>query len=643
MFERLRRPAPWQQVDRPPTASVAVEYKGEKLAAGGTILQAVLRDSRPSGDGGMGAGDLCYDEHGRLVVDSGDDKHSLESVLVATHTITCTLSDPVNEQDHPEVDRPEVLVSDEMDCLLDALDRVHRNTMDVHRSLMDRSSGPDGGGDGQDCLPRDDIAALALLGALIEIGRYFRSRYDRSRLEQIPVVEDVSCQHLATKILRQLSDPVAVAAQTVPPWIRAVARACPYLPREVRHACQCQGEYGVPRALQHLQKRLLSQACPDSRRKESDAPLALTARQKVRVNRHRLHECALRVLSPPIANRDTILEIEFMGEVGTGSGPTLEFYSLVADHIRSDPPLLRPCTDGRLFFQAYDPSFASWPSGRELLSRGTLLGLTMAKCLIDGRLLDLDLHPMLFQAIWGYALPQSALRELDPQLHESLCKLRDLDDATLAGLGLTFTHPSPDPLGGNVALDADPDRAVDASCLEEYIGLVVAFTLSSGIEPFLRAVREAFEALTPLSGLEIWTADEAPGLFAGTSLNQDHLWTTEALSTAFHAAHGYTTSSPQFRHLVKLASELGQEERRAFLKFLTGSATLPEGGFEGLRPPLTVVRKERPSPPLTPDDFLPSVMTCAHYLKLPEYSSFEALEKQVKLAMSDGQSGFLLS
>mmetsp|Transcript_22723 Transcript_22723/g.51327 ORF Transcript_22723/g.51327 Transcript_22723/m.51327 type:complete len:111 (+) Transcript_22723:4175-4507(+) len=87
----------------------------------------------------------------------------------------------------------------------------------------------------------------------------------------------------------------------------------------------------------------------------------------------------------------------------------------------------------------------------------------------------------------------------------------------------------------------------------------------------------------------------------------------------------------------------GKKNVGLFLKFLTGSATLPEGGFEGLRPPLTVVRKERPSPPLTPDDFLPSVMTCAHYLKLPEYSSYEVLEKQVKLAMSDGQSGFLLS
>ncbi|KAJ1486133.1 hypothetical protein T484DRAFT_1790789, partial [Baffinella frigidus] len=55
-----------------------------------------------------------------------------------------------------------------------------------------------------------------------------------------------------------------------------------------------------------------------------------------------------------------------------------------------------------------------------------------------------------------------------------------------------------------------------------------------------------------------------------------------------------------------------------------------------------VVRKEAESP-LTPDDYLPSVMTCANYLKLPEYSSEENLRKQLKFAIQEGQLSFLLS
>lgn len=73
-----------------------------------------------------------------------------------------------------------------------------------------------------------------------------------------------------------------------------------------------------------------------------------------------------------------------------------------------------------------------------------------------------------------------------------------------------------------------------------------------------------------------------------------------------------------------------KEERRAFLQLYvprlpdfvqifdtdkrsfsaTGAPKLPIGGFKGLHPQFTVVRKPH-EPPLKPDQYLPSVMTCA--------------------------------
>jgi len=43
---------------------------------------------------------------------------------------------------------------------------------------------------------------------------------------------------------------------------------------------------------------------------------------------------------------------------------------------------------------------------------------------------------------------------------------------------------------------------------------------------------------------------------------------------------------------------------------ITGAPKLPIGGFRGLTPPFTVVRKPH-EPPFKADDYLPSVMTCA--------------------------------
>ena len=65
-------------------------------------------------------------------------------------------------------------------------------------------------------------------------------------------------------------------------------------------------------------------------------------------------------------------------------------------------------------------------------------------------------------------------------------------------------------------------------------------------------------------------------------------------------------------------------------------------GFKGLNPPLTVVRKPHEAP-LTADDYLPSVMTCVNYLKLPEYSSKKVMSEKLLIAMREGVGSFHLS
>lgn len=65
-------------------------------------------------------------------------------------------------------------------------------------------------------------------------------------------------------------------------------------------------------------------------------------------------------------------------------------------------------------------------------------------------------------------------------------------------------------------------------------------------------------------------------------------------------------------------------------------------GLRSLNPPLTIVRKSF-EPPLCADNYLPSVMTCVNYLKLPDYSSKEIMAGKLKLAALEGQRSFHLS
>lgn len=117
--------------------------------------------------------------------------------------------------------------------------------------------------------------------------------------------------------------------------------------------------------------------------------------------------------------------------------------------------------------------------------------------------------------------------------------------------------------------------------------------------------------------------------------------------------------SKAIRDLIEVFTEYDVQTRRSFLQFITGSPKLPIGGmcqslhafenltdvdagFRGLNPPLTVVRKPHEAP-LTADDYLPSVMTCVNYLKLPEYSSKEVMKEKLRVAIYEGVGSFHLS
>ena len=64
-------------------------------------------------------------------------------------------------------------------------------------------------------------------------------------------------------------------------------------------------------------------------------------------------------------------------------------------------------------------------------------------------------------------------------------------------------------------------------------------------------------------------------------------------------------------------------------------------GFKALNPPLTIVRKTVEGQ--IPNNFLPSVMTCVNYLKLPDYTSKEVMKERLDVALREGKHSFHLS
>eukprot|EP00744_Colponema_vietnamica_P011933 GILI01016771.1.p1 GENE.GILI01016771.1~~GILI01016771.1.p1 ORF type:complete len:344 (+),score=88.49 GILI01016771.1:67-1032(+) len=295
----------------------------------------------------------------------------------------------------------------------------------------------------------------------------------------------------------------------------------------------------------------------------------------------------------------------------------------------------------------------------------SLMGGLAAKSVLDDRLFNLPLSPLFWKMVRGRKLSCADLSLVDPKLEQSLLRLaglverrrlleangewseaekkRKMAEITLDGVSvedlvLDFTYP------GLPSLELVPGGASKGVTLENldcYLEKIVDMTLGSGIKLQVEAFKEGFSRLLPLSALDCFEDHEMENLICGNA----EPWGTDldSILDSIKCDHGYSVTSPTVVNLVRFMTEMSPEEKSAFLKFITGSPRLPSGGLKALQPLLTVVRKDPDDPSQSPDYYLPSVMTCVNYLKLPDYSSLEVLKQKLTTAFREGQNSFLLS
>jgi E3 ubiquitin-protein ligase HECTD1 len=164
---------------------------------------------------------------------------------------------------------------------------------------------------------------------------------------------------------------------------------------------------------------------------------------------------------------------------------------------------------------------------------------------------------------------------------------------------------------------------------EEYYELMMDFCLHTGIKKQMEAFRDGFNSVFPLAKLSSFSPEEVRLMLCG---DQAPTWSREDLVAYTEPKLGFSKESPGFLRFVDVLVGMSGEERKNFLQFATGCSSLPPGGLANLHPRLTIVRKVDAS-----DGSYPSVNTCAHYLKLPDYSSADIMrERLLDATMSKG-------
>ncbi|XP_033953466.1 E3 ubiquitin-protein ligase TRIP12 isoform X3 [Pseudochaenichthys georgianus] len=519
-----------------------------------------------------------------------------------------------------------------------------------------------------------------LLRVLHSISRFWFYLYENAVCKEIIATSEFINSKLTAKANRQLQDPLVIMTGNIPTWLIELGKTCPFFfPFDTRQMLFYVTAFDRDRAMQ----RLLDTNPEINQSDSQDSRVAPRLDRKKRtINRDELLKQAESVMQDLGSSR-AMLEIQYENEVGTGLGPTLEFYALVSQELqRADLGLWRGeevtlanpkgSHEGTKYMFSSRGLFAV-PFGRttkpahiaKIKMKFRFLGKLMAKAIMDFRLLDLPLGLPFYKWMLRHEMSISShdLVNIDPGVAKSIQHLEDIirqkkrleqdrsqtretlqqgleslnmNGCSVEDLGLDFTLPG----YPNIELKkGGKDFPVTIYNLEEYLRLVVYWTLNEGVSRQFESFREGFESVFPLHHLQYFYPEELDQLLCGS---KSETWDVKTLMECCRPDHGYTHDSRAVRFLFEVLSSFDAEQQRLFLQFVTGSPRLPVGGFRSLNPPLTIVRKTFESTE-NPDDFLPSVMTCVNYLKLPDYSSIDIMREKLLIAAREGQQSFHLS
>ena len=450
------------------------------------------------------------------------------------------------------------------------------------------------------------------------------------------------------------NDAYSISRSNLPSWCKKLNLDCGFLSKFDSRQLLFKVSFDPRRSLINLQNYLKGKD-PNYR---GSITLEKSMRLKIIVERNKTIENGLKILDNPVTCRfKGYLEFEFLGEIGNGIGPTLEFYRIITEKLFENKDLWYKTTDKSIY-----PAIGL-NNNKKALQLFKLLGYILARAIYDDRLLDFPLSRIFWNVLLDKSVKLSDIKIIDKDLYNVVNDLLELirkkkeyinsnknkekineeelegkilyNGKKLSSVDIYFTFPGYEielkPNGSNTLLTM--------SNIEEYVNLIYDYIFYKGIFNVIEAFKEGFNVVFDIKDLKCFASEELEEIIFGT---EEQIWEEEILLENLKPEHGYTQKSSIFIYMVKYMLSLNNQEQKKFLIFSTGASRLPFGGFKSLSPKLTIV-KYAFNKGENPDNFLPSVMTCQNYMKIPEYSTFEIFKEKMNLAINEGSNEFHLS
>ncbi|KAM8904781.1 ubiquitin-protein ligase E3A-like isoform 2-T2 [Spinachia spinachia] len=313
------------------------------------------------------------------------------------------------------------------------------------------------------------------------------------------------------------------------------------------------------------------------------------------------------------------LYVEFEGEQGVDEGGvSKEFFQLVVEEI-FNPDI------GMFTYDERTKLFWFNPSSLENEGQYTLIGIVLGLAIYNNCILDVHFPMVVYRKLMGKKGTFRDLADANPVLYQSLKELLEYEGSVEDDMMITFQISETDLFGNPLMHDLreNGDKIpVTNENRKEFVAQYAEYMLNKSVEKQFKAFRRGFHMVTNESPLKYLFRPEEIELLICGSRNLDFL----ALEETTEYDGGYNRNSRIIKEFWETVHSFGEDQKRLFLQFTTGTDRAPVGGLGKLK---MIIAKNGPD-----TDRLPTSHTCFNVLLLPEYNNIEKLRERLLKAIT---------
>ncbi|XP_037623786.1 probable E3 ubiquitin-protein ligase HERC3 [Sebastes umbrosus] len=275
---------------------------------------------------------------------------------------------------------------------------------------------------------------------------------------------------------------------------------------------------------------------------------------------------------------------------------------------------------------AWFPSKAT-QKNQKYFQFGVLCGLALYnQCIIH-----LPFPLALFKKLLGVKPSLGDMTEFSPCLGESLLNiLEDYEDDVIENLYMDFLINWD---GTEVDLDPEnPEKPVTGQNKKEFVDAYVDHAFNTSVEGMFQEFKRGFFQVCDRDLVKLFRPKELQEVLVGQDF---HDWAKLKQNTVYEGVYNTTPPHPTIQMFWEVFDELTEDQKKAFLWFVTGFERVPIG-MENIKMKVRVQQVEH----LSYDQHYPETQTCFSMLELPLYSTKEIMQTKLTEALRNNRKNF---